>query len=502
MSAPSPVKVLAVGNYACSNIGDELLLATLKQSVECEGGELTAITLNPVHTKNLHGLDAVSYYDLPAIAARAREADVLVLGGGGIFTDRFMFTLPQLYAYPSFTLAQFASVCYLAKQFDLRLVLWGQGVGPLRTSDARQIVSDLFGIADYVSVRDAGSADLLRELGVEREVTVAPDPVWAMELPDPALDLRVKFPQLAGKKVLAVNPLVFERSDEMSTKLAAALKQSLDDDWACVWIAFQKTAINYDDYHFAMPSDRPLIERMVAEVGPGCTHVIWDDPNIQELLPALRQVDAAVMARFHGTILALRARIPIVVIEYDDKVTQAAEMAGVASAQRLRIEDAVEDYAAALRLVLGKDGGQLPWRAGTDILQDLATAAGKHRKPITDAIASARTRTRGRWKSDRYDWLFAWSTQIDARRWQAERELWKLTDALNQAKKQTEEEARQCARLRDELMGARKRIESMKSPGTETEVDGSANALTLFGKITALLRRLCAKLSKTPSENV
>lgn len=496
MSESSAVKVLAVGNYACSNMGDELLLATLKQWVECEGGELTAITLNPVHTKNLHGLDAVSYYDLPAIAERAREADILVLGGGGIFTDRFMFTLPQLYAYPSFTLAQFASVCYLAKQFDLQLVLWAQGVGPLVTSDARQIVSDLFGIADHVSVRDAGSADLLREVGAEREVTVAPDPVWAMELPDCPLDLRVKFPQLEGKRILAVNPLVFERSAELSTKLAAALKECLDDGWACLWIGFQKMALDYEDYHFAMPSDGPLIEKMVVEVGPCCTHVIWDEPHIQELLPALRQVDAAVVARFHGAILALRARIPVVVIEYDNKVTQAAEMAGVPPGQRLKIEDTVEDYANALRGVLGARAGQRPWRAGTDVLDALAAAAREHRKPITEAIASARTRTRERWQSGRYDWLFAWCTQIDGRRWQAERKIWELTGALEHARQQTEEEARQCARLRDELLDARKSIESMKERETPEDAVASANAPTLFGRIAAPLRRVRAKLSK------
>lgn len=489
----SRIKVMAVGNYACSNVGDELLLATLKQWVESEGAELTPITLNPDHTRALHGLNAVSYFDLPAIASKAREADVMVLGGGGIFTDRFAFSIPQLYSYPAFTLAQFASVCYLAKQFDLQLVLWGQGVGPLKTSDAKQIVADLFGVADHVSVRDPGSADLLQRLGVEREVLVAPDPVWALNLPEVSIDLRERFPQFQGRKILVLNPLVFERSAEVSDRLVAALRQSLDDGWACLWIAFQKNALDFDDYHFRLPDDRPLIERLIAEVGACCPHAIWDDPNVSELLPALRQVDAVVMERFHGAILGIRSRVPIMVIEYDDKVTQAAEMAGIPPSQRVRVDDSPECYSNALNLVMNRVAGQPPWRPDTDTIEALSRAAGRHRGMLSKSIALAALRQRSAWQSKSYDWLSAWCTQIDARRWQAERKLRQMAEELERARAVNEEKARQCERLTLEL----ERTVDLRTP--QARHRGSvqhANGGRLFGKMALSLRWLRAKLSK------
>lgn len=494
MRKDAPVRVLAVGNYACANIGDELLLATLKQWVQGAGGELTAITLNPSHTQALHGIDAVSYYDLPAIAALCRTADIMVLGGGGIFTDRFKFTLPQLYTYPAFTLAQFASVCHLAKQFDLLLVLWGQGVGPLMTADARQIVADVFAVADRVTVRDSGSASLLRELGVTRNVAVAPDPVWALSLPARGIDLRVRFPELAGKKILIVNPLVFERSEEMSVKVSTALQNVLDDGWGCLWVAFQKSAVDYDAYHFAMPSDRPLIEKMVARVGPRCPHVIWDDPHIEDLLPAFGQAEAAVMARFHGAILGLRASIPIVLIEYDDKVSQAARMAGVPANQRLKIEDSVESYTAALRRLLGQEPDSPPWHAEAATLQALAEAAEGHRKAMIETIATARTRTRMGWQAGRYDWLLAWCTQIDAKRWEAERKLWKLTDELALVSRRMEEQAQQNAQLRERLASTHPPDEAWPSSATPKDPEGRTAVPRPVLKLCAPLRRLCAKL--------
>lgn len=494
MPKDSTVRVLAVGNYACANIGDELLLATLRQWVEAEGGALTAITLNPAYTQALHGLDAVSYYDFPAIAAKAREADIMVLGGGGIFTDRFKFTLPQLYTYPAFTLAQFASVCYLAKQFDLLLALWGQGVGPLTTADARQIVTDVFKVADHVTVRDSGSASLLRALGVTRDVAVAPDPVWAMTLPDRRIDLRTRFPGLAGKKILIVNPLVFERSAEMSEKLSAALQAVVDDDWACLWVAFQKSALNYGDYHFSMPSDRPLIEKMVAQVGPCCPHVIWDEPHIEELLPAFGQADAAVMARFHGTILGLRARLPIVVIEYDDKVSRAAEMADVPASQRLKVADGLDAYVTALRRLLGKQPGTPPWRPEAGRLDALAKAAEAHRRPITEAIATARTRIRSGWQSGRYDWLLAWSTQSEAKRWDAERRLRKLTDEFTLVSHRLEEQLRLNAALSQPPDSVHKPAEGPDSMAATASGTDATKIKPPVTKISAWLSRLGVKL--------
>ncbi|MGC3695943.1 polysaccharide pyruvyl transferase family protein, partial [Enterococcus faecalis] len=55
---------------------------------------------------------------------------------------------------------------------------------PLDSMQSRQIVREVFTLADWVSVRDEGSAELLREIGVTRPVKVAPDPVWAWPLND------------------------------------------------------------------------------------------------------------------------------------------------------------------------------------------------------------------------------------------------------------------------------------------------------------------------------
>ena len=476
----SPVKVLAVGNYACANVGDELLLATLRQWVESQGGELCAITLNPAYTEATQALESVSYYDLPAIAAKARDSEILVLGGGGIFTDRFPFTLPQLYEYPSFTLAQFASVCYLAKQFDLQLILWAQGVGPLWTSDARQIVADLFGVADQISVRDTESATLLMELGVQREIHVAPDPVWALQLAESPVDIRYRFPELDGKKTLVINPLVFEHADVLRQRLVPALKNNLNEDWACLWIGFQKMAFNHEDFRFAVPDDRPLIEAMIVEVGGPSRHVFWESPPIHELLPILRQADAAIMARFHGAILAFRAKIPVVIIEYDNKVTHAANLAGIPTIQRLRITDEVEIFSAAIQCLLQKENGNAPWRMPSQAIADIAKEAEVHKQIIAEAIIKARNRSRRNWQSNQLDWLLTWCSQINTRRWQAERELWKTSEAIKNRDMELKTVQRKNAQLHSDLSRSNEYLQCLSQRLTNPDTTSTKVAQDMF----------------------
>jgi polysaccharide pyruvyl transferase CsaB len=425
------VRVVAVGNYACANVGDELLLDAVRQWVWSSGGQITVISLNPEHTRRTHGLVAVDYYDLPAIATVMRSADILVLGGGGIFTDRFMYTLPQLYDYPSFTLAQFACICYMARQFGLKLVLWGQGVGPIGSRDAGEIVSDLFQRAEYVSVRDTGSLTLLRRLGVTRPLTVAPDPVWGLDCDGQTVDIAERFPELAGKRVLLLNPLVFEQGDLLAATLASALSSVLTEEWACLWVPFQKMSFDGDAYGFSLPDDRPLIDKIIASVAAPCRHVVWDPPALRELLPVLRQVDAAVVSRFHGTILALRARAPLVVIEYDVKVTHAADAVCVPASQRLRPDSVLEAYVTVLHGLLRTRRGD-HWRPEEAVLARLGAESQAHGQMLRAAIADPTITPphRPAWQSNSFPWFHAWCVRMNARRWEAERRLRVLNEAL------------------------------------------------------------------------
>ena len=102
------------------------------------GSELRVISLNAAHTARVHGVPAIEYFDLGSIPREIKEADLLVVGGGTIFQDRYPMVLADLYKYPSYSIVQFAEVRYLAKQFGVPVFLGRKGSALCRQQRAER----------------------------------------------------------------------------------------------------------------------------------------------------------------------------------------------------------------------------------------------------------------------------------------------------------------------------------------------------------------------------
>jgi polysaccharide pyruvyl transferase CsaB len=412
-------RVLVLGNYGCSNAGDELLLATIKLWVEAAGGDLRAISLNPAYTTRLHGVPAVDYFDLSAIAQEMNRADLFVLGGGGMFQDRWPMTADALYRYPSYSLLQFAQVCYLPRQFGVPSLIWAQGVGPLESEEARGLVADLYSAVDDLCIRDEVSASLLRACGVVREIAVAPDPVWALPLVSAPLDLEARFPELTGKRVLVVNALSFPFERAWEGVFMAALEETLPPNWICLWMPFQHNAYAAHPSGYAMPDDASHFRAMLRQAGDPARHIIWERPDVFEIQSAFAGADAVIAMRFHGAILASRSGTPFITIEYDDKVRQAMDQLQLSARNRVSLLASENDYVQGMTWLFSQASrGEKP-ETGTTV-EALADRALLHRDVLKRSLAkSLASAARPPWRSGRFDWLSAWITQMEKDRWQA-----------------------------------------------------------------------------------
>lgn len=391
------VRVLAVGFYGHGNAGDELLLKTLNSWLAEAGAELSVISLDPLHTLAVHGIDAIGYQDLPAVARRIAQSDLVMLGGGGLFQDYHRFELPDVYEYPAPGITYYAQACLVARQFGKPVLLWAMGLGPLRTGEARAIVRDLFGWADTVSLRDEESAALLRELGVEREVTVAPDPVWALEMPDPAIPGWVeRFPELSGHKVLAVIVREWQFSAGWEDRLTTALEKSLPPGWGCLWVPFQSG----DD------RDRNTASGLISRLGDSAVHRVWEPASLDDLVGGLARTDAVLAMRLHGAILGLRLGVPTLSIAYDSKVAAATDSAAVAPEARLMLTDSRDRWEEALSNLFSDSPR---FQIGPDRSRELAELARGHKKILFKVLKKIQEESPGpEWSSADLNWLYCW----------------------------------------------------------------------------------------------
>ncbi len=376
-------KVTLGGWYGAANLGDELILSVFVDWIRAAGGIPSVISVYPAHTRAMLGVDAASYVDLGEIVERVADCDLFVLGGGGLFQNYDAFDRASMSRFPARNVSQFAQYFFLARELAVPTAVLAQGVGPLYTTDAREITAEVFSQADACSVRDRESAQLLHALGVERAVAIAPDPAWAFARAPRPIELAVRFPQLAGLRVLAVAVRDWPFDAAWEAVFASALKDAIPQGWGCLWLDFSRT-----------PSPDPsrvagseIAHRLIPRLDDARVHVIWEGMRVEEAYDLIAASDALIAMRLHAALLGHLAGIPVVTLEYDDKVRVLGDELHVPRSQRFPLSDIEPQLAKTLRIACGVDAR--PFRLDETARLQLARSALAHRDLLWKAMERA-----------------------------------------------------------------------------------------------------------------
>ena len=180
------MKIVVSGYYGSKNGGDEAMLAAMLQVLREEVSDLnvTVISLNPEYTKRRHNVDAVPRSDISTIIKRIRAADLLISGGGSLLQN--VTSSRSLYYY--------LTIIFLALVFGRKVMLYAQGIGPIRGALAHKLMNLIVNRVDLITVRDHGSLEELTRLQITRpKIVCTADPVLAIK----------PVPLDSGKKILA-----------------------------------------------------------------------------------------------------------------------------------------------------------------------------------------------------------------------------------------------------------------------------------------------------------
>ena len=345
----------------------------------------------------MHGIDAVDAFDFPAVAQSMMGTDLFVLGGGGLFQTHHSFTIPGLYDYRPGNIASYARPVLMARQMDVPTLLWAQGVGPLEGAEAREIVRDVFSHASHASVRDEVSSELLREIGVMRDIPVAPDPIWALPVE------RSGPVRNGGKRRLGLILREWPSTPRWEETFIAAVRSVVSpQEHVLVWIPFQAGETG------SAGPDVALVEAMIANLGE-YEHEAISSQEPGEALNALRGCERNICMRLHAQIVSLKLGRPTLCIEYDPKMSRVSEMTGLPSSARLLPSSPLEAWQHALLTLLAAEAPVAPM----DRITALEEEALVHKRVLHAAIDAARNRsTATRWNGDGFDWVRTWAESV------------------------------------------------------------------------------------------
>ena len=119
---------------------------------------ITVITGNCRMTRENHKVQAVHRLNFFAIAAAIRRCDILISGGGSLLQD--VTSARSLYYY--------LWIMKIALFFKKPVMLYAQGIGPVRGIKAREAVQKVLQRVSVIGVRDRDSKAELMDMGVTR----------------------------------------------------------------------------------------------------------------------------------------------------------------------------------------------------------------------------------------------------------------------------------------------------------------------------------------------
>jgi polysaccharide pyruvyl transferase CsaB len=294
MSKP-PGRPLLCGYYGEHNIGDDALLTVLLDQLPA-GVEPTVTARDQALVRERFAVKTVDRQRIAAVLAALDGCDALVLGGGSLLQDSTSFRSLVYYG-----------ILILAARFRrLPVLLWAQGLGPLRRCRSRMLVRLVLPLVSASSWRDQASAALASRLGGGG--VVGSDPVWAF----PA----GSWAGRGGPIVLCWRPVAQLDRNGWRPYLEALAALAEASGREVLWLAFHRD------------QDSALAEQLVG-LGVVPESLRQRSRPLDAVDPAAAivafQRAALVLAmRLHGLILAAVAGAPCAALSYDPKVAAAA----------------------------------------------------------------------------------------------------------------------------------------------------------------------------------
>ncbi|MCL2204262.1 MAG: polysaccharide pyruvyl transferase CsaB [Defluviitaleaceae bacterium] len=165
--------VMLSGYFGHANSGDDALLDAIIKSLRRERADISILALsrNPAETTREYGVFSINRFNLFSVRRYMKRARLMVYGGGSHMQD---VTSTRSLVYYTF-------LVHMAKHMGLRVMLYGNGIGPI--SKARNIAKarQALEICDYVSLRDPESLRFVQNMGVRNpNIYLSVDPVFSL----------------------------------------------------------------------------------------------------------------------------------------------------------------------------------------------------------------------------------------------------------------------------------------------------------------------------------
>lgn len=300
-------RVVMSGYYGFGNAGDDAILDSIQQAIRAASDDVsvTVLSNDPELTRTQYGLDAIPRFRVLRVFSELRRGDALLSGGGSLLQDTTS-TRSLLY---------YLSVIRCAQWLHKPVMLYANGIGPVRGSANRRRVKRVVERAALVTLRDHASAMELKQMGITRPVQVTADPVFHLEPagPERSLQLCASSGLPEGRPFAAVSVRDWRGVGDFYVQLAGLCDHlRREHGLEVLFLLMQRSQ---DREATAQVRDKMAEPSYVLDAP--CTP--------RELMGVLGRAKLCLAMRLHTLIFAARMAVPAMGLVYDPKVASFLE---------------------------------------------------------------------------------------------------------------------------------------------------------------------------------
>jgi polysaccharide pyruvyl transferase CsaB len=318
--------VFIAGYYGFENAGDEAILRCMVEHLRAlrPGLDIAVASGSPEETAARYGVRGVPWNEIQAVRGAVEQCTLVLVGGGGIFHDYWGVDPDAFLTDRHWGPVYFAGPALLAMLYEKPLMLYAVGVGPLVSEHARGFTRAACDAANTITVRDAGSKELLEAIGVAGgKIAVTADPAFAFS-PDGCAAAAGPAPGPCPIVGVSLRPWAIGAYPEFwQREVAAALDAFLEKHGGSIlFLPFQTHAGEREN-------DVAVAERVRSAMrAPDAVRVLTDS-SPEALYAATGKCDVVLGMRLHALVFAFLNRRPFVALSYDPKVGEFLHAAGI-----------------------------------------------------------------------------------------------------------------------------------------------------------------------------
>lgn len=304
-------EIIINGYYGYDNIGDDALLQAMLENIKRvdPNAKITVLSAKPRETSSRYLVRSIYRYNLFKIYREMKSAKLFISGGGSLLQD----------VTSTKSLVFYTTLLRLAKRLHLKTAIYANGFGPITKSKNLTKVKEALSSAEFISMREPASAQALRELLPNKQISVSADPAFSLSGVNEKWKARVlrKFGIEKGEKYFAVSLRLWSKNDKSIVKKA------------CDYCVAVHEKYGYTPVFVAMQSSKDLALCQTIRAALPFNAPIVSETSARELISILEEMEFSVGMRLHFLIFSAVSGTPPIALSYDPKINSLMEYIGL-----------------------------------------------------------------------------------------------------------------------------------------------------------------------------